>query len=598
MVNINNGVPEDLTQQEVYSLLEDELLAEGDYDTSDGSVLDSILVAVSTVLAEQQEDGLVEVYESAFLDTAEDVNLENVVSVIGLDRQSAINATGTVKFSHGSQTDTTYNIPNGTTVETAGGIGFDTTESTAIPFWDDFEGGAPLDDYSGDTGSYEISTAQAKNGSQSLHATTGGNIWLDGGTSTRGMTHHSHVYFDSGDGGTQQATFRHMSESNNLAAGYDIVIDAESNELIWESGNAASGTIPSDEWLELESRVELDGSKTATLYNAAGDEIVTATAAASPSYPDLADHDGTIGFGANSSAVYWDYASASDTTADIRAVEGGSDGNVGRNAITVMPSPVSGVNGVTNTQSTGDSELRDTDGERLVAGSPEETDEELRERARRVSGDGGAATIDALLGSVLDVDNVTSARIFENDTDTDNTGTGGLPPVSFELVVGGGGDIDVAEAIFEEKAATARDYGGVNGTATSASVDAVNGQSFEITYSRPTVIDVEPTIDVVVNDEYAGDREVRRVITDYIGGTGVDGEAVEGLSAGEDVIINELESRIHGVDGVIGVDSSDSSYTPSTTTDSNGLEVIAIGDNEVAETDATDGSISISTTEI
>jgi hypothetical protein len=78
----------------------------------------------------------------------------------------------------------------------------------------------------------------------------------------------------------------------------------------------------------------------------------------------------------------------------------------------------------------------------------------------------------------------------------------------------------------------------------------------------------------------------------------VDGEAVDGLSAGEDVIINELESRIQQLDGIVGVDSSDSTYTPSTVSDSNGLEVVSIGDNEVAETDGTDGSISITTTEV
>jgi hypothetical protein len=598
MVVFNNGDIEAYETDELYDFLEDALQAEGDYDTTDGSVLDSILVALSTVLAEQQEQGLVDVYEGGFLDTATGQSLERVVSVLGLDRRSAINATGAVTFSHGSITDATYSIPSGTTVETAGGTEFTTTEVAEIPFWDDFEGVDPLANYSGDTASYEISQTYAKDGSNSLHATAAGNIWLDGGFSTRGQEHVTHLYFDSGDGGTQQATFRLLGEASNLAAGYDIVISADNNELSWEGGSVSSATIPSDEWLELHATVELDGSQTATLYDASGSEITTATKSAVPDYPDLADHDGTIGFGANSSAVYWDYAAAVDTTADIRAVEGGTVGNVAANAITTLPSPVTGVNDVTNTQAVGEEDLYDTDGQRQVSGTPEETDEELRERAERVSGDGGAATIDALLGSVLDVDGVTSARIFENDTDTDNTGTGGLPPVSFEMVVNGGDDGRIAEAIFEEKAATARDYGGANGTNTSAFVDAVNDQSFEIFFSRPTVVNVDTSLDIVVTDEYAGDRAVRKAVTDYVGGTGVDGEAVDGLTAGEDVIINELESRIQQLDGIVGVDSSDSTYTPSTVSDSNGLEVVSIGDNEVAETDGTDGSISITTTEV
>jgi hypothetical protein len=60
------------------------------------------------------------------------------------------------------------------------------------------------------------------------------------------------------------------------------------------------------------------------------------------------------------------------------------------------------------------------------------------------------------------------------------------------------------------------------------------------------------------------------------------------------VFIEELRSRIIQVPGVRDIENFSS--TPSQTTDANGIEIIDVGGGEVARTDATDGSISMTTT--
>jgi len=191
--------------------------------------------------------------------------------------------------------------------------------------------------------------------------------------------------------------------------------------------------------------------------------------------------------------------------------------------------------------------------------------------------------------------------MFENKTDDDNTGSGGLPPHSFEAVVFGGSDKDVAEAIFEKKAVTAHDYAGVNGTAVTETVVAdTNGQERDITFSRPNAINVDMTLDVVVNDNYIGDDELKDRIVRYIGGILSDGTDTVGLGVSEDVIIDNVRDVVVGADdtGVVAFDNSIDG-TPLETTPSStvvdGIEVIDIGAVEVAQTDATDTSITINT---
>jgi len=584
-MKIEDGEATALTEAELADRLRTALREHADDpDLSTGSVYNALAKAHADVFADQQERDLVTAYEGGFLDAAEGDTLERVVAILGLERKAAVGATGIQTFKSSDPVEQTYTIPAGTTVQTASGLNFDTLSDTVIPYWDGFEDTSPLTAYSGDTTAYERDTTQAYDGNASLRSKDGesGVITLDDSTSVPEQTHTFRIRFDAGS-------------SNQLKGGIEIgesvfiILDAD-NGRVTVSGTNESHTIPTDEWLYVEATARMTGDTKAYVEDASGTEIATVTHSDTPLSLPL---DGSLSIRSSTGIVNFDELAAKSTSVNIQAQDTGVDTNVGANQINAVTSTVSGVDNTTNPYPTGDRDRLDLNGDSFVAGSPEENDAELRARARQTSGSGGAASIDSLVGTVLEIDNVNGVSLFENDTDTADSG---LPPVSFEMVIDGGTDSDVATAIFEEKAATARDYGGNNGVNTSVSVEAVNGQTFDVRFSRPQTVDVDIDLSIVVTDEYAGDSVVKRAIVNYIGGIGPNGANIDGLGIGKDVIINRLESRVGDVNGVVGVNSSATSYTPSTQQDSDGLEVIAIDDNERADVDAADGSITISRT--
>lgn len=304
-------------------------------------------------------------------------------------------------------------------------------------------------------------------------------------------------------------------------------------------------------------------------------------------------------------------ANTKSVDANIRAVEGGTRGNVGANTIREMPSPPTGVDSVKNPNPTGDPNYTDTNGKQLVVGSEEETDEQLRERAQETVTRGGDATVDAILSSILHNDtgtlsDVKSVTLFNNRTTTDNTGTivngrNGLPDKSAELIVHGGATSDIVNALANTACITDQFVGGVNGTSASADYTYINDQTETWTISRPTVVDVDMTMNLIVDDTYVGDDALKDSLVEYIGGTATDGSSVTGIGAGVNVRLDKVRDLVTGDElGVLGFDdtaTNELTTTPSATT-VDGLTVVDIGATEVAKTDGTDASITINTTQI
>jgi len=237
----------------------------------------------------------------------------------------------------------------------------------------------------------------------------------------------------------------------------------------------------------------------------------------------------------------------------------------------------------------------------FILGEDAETDEELRERAQDTVTGGGDATHDAIVAELINnTEGVTSVTLFENKTDNDNTGSGGLPPYSFEVVVFGGEDDDVARSIFDKKGVTSRDYSGANGVSTTKTVTAdSNNQQRQIEFSRPSKINVDVTLDLIINDSYIGDTDIKDQVVSYIGGILSDETERVGLGVSENVVIDQITDIVVGTEnGVVGLDQSVDSNpvetTPSTQT-IDGLNVVQIGQSEVAQTDA--DNITINTRE-
>ncbi len=276
--------------------------------------------------------------------------------------------------------------------------------------------------------------------------------------------------------------------------------------------------------------------------------------------------------------------SAGDTevTVPVEAEEGGVDGNLGGNALVKMTRAPSGIETVTNTDHTS-------------GGTERETDDELRERAKDELADGAKATAAALVAGAKGIEGVASVNIFINDTNVDESESGGLPDHSFELVIEGGEDQDLAQFILETKAAGDTSYAGAYGNPVISSGRLSNGQEFDISFSRPSLVQIYVSLDLKVKDDYEGDEAVQDAIVNYLGGLLSTGNNSGGkLGVGDEVLIGEIKYAIRGVRGVYDIND----IKVDVVSPPQGTANIPIETNEMATADALDGSISITTEEI
>lgn len=261
-------------------------------------------------------------------------------------------------------------------------------------------------------------------------------------------------------------------------------------------------------------------------------------------------------------------------TADVESTEGGTEYNTSSNTVIELTNSVEGVEDVTNPSP-------------IDGGKDREPDEELRERAKNQLADGSRASAPALVNSVSKIDGVKSVSIFINDTSDDNTGSGGLPDHSFELVIEDGNKQELGQEIMDTKAAGDTSYGGSNGTAITVTTDIGNGQTHDITFSRPTQVDIYVDMDISTTEEYEGDDAVRNSIVNYIGGLLASGGDDPGeLRVGDDVIYTQVMAQIQNVDGVKDVPT----LYVDTVSGGTGQSNIAVASSEVATTSATDNT--------
>lgn len=607
--------------EEILAFLEAELRAEfetaddEDIDLTESSAFRTFAQAISAVDADELEPALQQVHDAGFLESASDDNLEKLVAILGISRRSAIHATGTIRFKHGSTVSQNYTITNGTVVQTDGSdpVEFETSELVSLTFFDDFESGALGSEYGGTTASFDVvdgsnsGDPSPTQGSNELRAdpSSGDKVFTTGSNVSIGSTMDFRNYLQDSDG-TANAVVGNLFGVVDSSNYYRTRLDSSGEHAI-EVVTSGGGTttlqsntfsVPENEWLR--NRVtwspENNGTITSTIIDASGtviDEIEVTD--------ESTIEEGGYGFEqlGGTENVYWDHSGERAVLANARAMEGGTYGNIAANTLTVLPTVPAGVESVTNPYPMGDDDHYLTSLLTFDTGVPEETDEQLRERAGSGEGTLGKGTIPALIAAARNLPEAESVSVYENKTNTDNTGSGGLPPKSFELVYyGTDSDDDIAQMLHDTKAFTSRDYGGAHGTKKSADVTAQNGQVFTYDWTEPTQLSVDMTLDIVVNDEFIGEDPLRDRIVDYVGGTRVDGTRQLGTGVGEDVYVDQIEDVVTGPNdtGVIGIGSY--SFTPSITTDGNGLEVVAVGANEVASTSAADTSITLNITRV
>jgi len=194
-------------------------------------------------------------------------------------------------------------------------------------------------------------------------------------------------------------------------------------------------------------------------------------------------------------------------------------------AVTVIVTPISGLSAVLNTED-------------AVAGTNVETDSAYRARMAAELASVGAATVPAIQEKLMTVEGVTSALVYENITDI--TDGHGRPPHSFECVVSGGSDSDVAYMIWNNKPAGIATYG-----TSSFIITDSQGQQHTIYFSRPSQVDLYLIVNLVVNGNYpsSGNSLVQQLLSTYINSLG------QGVSV---IVIPNLIAQLAAIAGIDG----------------------------------------------
>lgn len=288
------------------------------------------------------------------------------------------------------------------------------------------------------------------------------------------------------------------------------------------------------ETLEDATITELDAWADTTLY-AVGDRVtnsarayvcITAGTSAGSGGPDTTSDDITDG------TAHWRYMGEGTGAVDVDAqsVETGAlEATSGD--ITVIDTPVSGWSSVKN--------LLDAS-----AGAAEQTDEDLRTTRELELAASGSSPPDAIRAELLQVEGVTSATVFYNDTDV--TDGDGVPPHSVECLVQGGDDQDIFDTIFAAVAAGIGTYG----TETGSAVDS-EGVSHTVKFSRPTEITIYVDITLTYDASLYpsdGDDQVKAAIVAF-------GDAQK---IGRDAVATQIGAQAYKVSGVIDVPRSGS----------------------------------------
>ena len=256
----------------------------------------------------------------------------------------------------------------------------------------------------------------------------------------------------------------------------------------------------------------------------------------------------------------------------------GEETNVAAGTITRIGTPIAGVREVTNPLPTGDSGERD-DGTTYSfrIGRDRETDAELKTRYQNSLASGGKASLEAIRSNVYNADSsVRGAAIEENNTPQDNTDSGGLPPKSFRVIVLGGQDQNIAQALVETRSAGIESYGDNSATAT---LD--DGSEYVENFDRATEQTVYVDITLSADDTFpsSGEQRIRDNIIRYIGGVTSSNTDYAGTDIGETVWHDIVFGAVMNVQGVYQAD-----VYLGTSPDPTASDDLSIASDEIART--------------
>jgi uncharacterized phage protein gp47/JayE len=325
----------------------------------------------------------------------------------------------------------------------------------------------------------------------------------------------------------KRAIYGAINTGPESAIGQEIAIQAERESELWDALEAvyhsqyprSAAGYSLDGAVQFTGISRLDATRTVVSVDLAGDPdtVIPAGSEASTDDGDIFElvEDVTLD-------------SEGEGSGQMQAVESGAVLALA-GALTNIETPVSGWDSVDNPD----------DGQ---TGRAVETDAELRIRRQESLQVTGAGTVLAIRARLLQqVDNVTAVTIIENRSDEEDMD--GRPPHSFEAVVSGGTDQDVADMLWEAKPA------GIETTGEeTVTVEDSEGMEHSISFSRPISVYIWAKITVEEDSEGAPDGasgEIKSEIVEY-------GE--DNFDVGDNVFFQALYGPIYSnIDGIKSV---------------------------------------------
>ena len=220
-----------------------------------------------------------------------------------------------------------------------------------------------------------------------------------------------------------------------------------------------------------------------------------------------------------------------------------------------------------------------------ILGRQAETDQEFRSRRRDSLAIIGSGTLDSIIDHVANLDGIVRTTGVENITNS--TDAGGRPGKSFEIIVTGGEDEEVAQAIWDTKPAGIETYGNVNGGVGIVAVDN-SGNNQLVKFSRPVERAISVLIKYQLYDEEAAPTNIQLAIDTALLAY------ADTLIPGKDVIPQRFGNAVfNGVSGLQIVEAyitiSADATSPSAPTGVAGEQiVVAIGEVDYLSLDQVD----------
>ncbi len=193
------------------------------------------------------------------------------------------------------------------------------------------------------------------------------------------------------------------------------------------------------------------------------------------------------------------------------------------NTLTVIETPITGWDSVIN------SNVQKT------IGRFEETDAEYRVRMDLLRYLNAKGTREAIKSAIAEVDNIIDVKVYENRENV--TDGQGRPSKSFECIVYGGTNQDIANAIWSVQPAGIENYG----TVTQTLYDS-EGVLQTVKFTRPTEVNIYIDIHITTDNTYPidGDNQIKTVLANHI----------SKFKIGQGIILTKLYGITYGITGV------------------------------------------------